>query len=51
VAADDAKNAGLFDLSDPPLPLAFDHAEILADYRHFLRTGEYPAPWRAKPKT
>lgn len=47
-AADDARNAGLFDPAAPPLPLAFDHAEILADYRHFLRTGEYPAPWRPK---
>ena len=30
----------------PPAPLAFDHAEILNDYLHFLRTGEFPAPWR-----
>jgi 8-oxo-dGTP diphosphatase len=47
-ASDDAKNVGLFDPAIPPSPLAFDHAEILADYRHFLRTGEYPTPWRPK---
>jgi 8-oxo-dGTP diphosphatase len=47
-ASDDAKKVGLFDPAAPPSPLAFDHVEILADYRHFLRTGEYPAPWRLK---
>ena len=48
IASDDAKNAGLFDPAMPPSPLAFDHAEILADYRHFLQTGAYPAPWRQR---
>ena len=48
IASDDAKRVALFDPATPPSPLAFDHAEILADYRHFLRTGEYPAPWRSK---
>jgi 8-oxo-dGTP diphosphatase len=48
IASDDAKNAGLFDPALPPSPLAFDHAKILADYHHFLRTGEYPAPWRTR---
>ncbi|MGH7988560.1 MAG: NUDIX domain-containing protein [Candidatus Binataceae bacterium] len=43
---DDAKNAALFSPHQPPQPLAFDHAEILADYRHLLATGVYPAPWR-----
>jgi 8-oxo-dGTP diphosphatase len=47
-AADDAKGAGLFDPLHPPAPLAFDHAEILADYVRFLDRGEFPAPW-AKP--
>ncbi len=42
-AADDAKTVGL-----PPSPLAFDHAEILGDYVHFLETGELPAPWRKR---
>jgi 8-oxo-dGTP diphosphatase len=43
-AADDAKEVGLFDPRNPPQPLAFDHAEILADYVKFLETGEIPAP-------
>ena len=45
-ARDDAKEIGLFTLDAPPMPLAFDHAEILHDYLHFLQTGELPAPWR-----
>jgi 8-oxo-dGTP diphosphatase len=45
-AQDDAKGVGLFRPAEPPSPLAFDHAEILADYLHFLRTGERSAPWR-----
>jgi len=45
-ARDDAKEIGLFTLDAPPTPLAFDHAEILHDYLHFLRTGEFPTPWR-----
>ncbi|MGH7864720.1 MAG: NUDIX hydrolase, partial [Candidatus Binataceae bacterium] len=45
-AADDAKEIGLFDPRHPPSPLAFDHAEIVADYLHFITTGELPAPWR-----
>jgi len=44
--ADDAKSARLFSPFAPPAPLAFDHAEILADYLRFMRTGEYPSPWR-----
>lgn len=43
---DDAKNARLCDPRNPPTPLAFDHAEILADYVRLLDRGEYPAPWR-----
>ena len=46
LAADDAKTLALFDPRKPPSPLAFDHAEILADYVRFLETGELPAPWR-----
>ena len=45
-ARDDAKEIGLFAPDKPPTPLAFDHAEILKDYLRFLRTGEFPAPWR-----
>ena len=44
--ADDAKNATLCDPRNPPAPLAFDHAEILADYVRWIDTGELPAPWR-----
>jgi 8-oxo-dGTP diphosphatase len=45
-AADDAKGIGLFPPDAPPAPLAFDHAEIIADYLRFIRTGELPASWR-----
>jgi 8-oxo-dGTP diphosphatase len=45
-ARDDAKEIGLFFPDQPPMPLAFDHAEILDDYLRFLKTGEFPAPWR-----
>ncbi len=47
-AADDAKNAALFDPRNPPAPLAFDHAEVLADYVRFLETGAFPAPWKPR---
>ncbi|MBF0136455.1 MAG: NUDIX hydrolase [Magnetococcus sp. DMHC-1] len=40
VAADDAKSLGIFTLAELPTELAFDHALILADYRHFRETGE-----------
>jgi len=50
-AADDAQNVGLFDLAGLPSSLAFDHSEILADYRHFLLTGEFPHPWSPKRQT
>lgn len=49
-AADDAQNVDLFDPDALPSPIAFDHREILGDYRRFLRTGEYPAPWRPASK-
>ncbi|MCQ8127155.1 NUDIX domain-containing protein [Methylomonas rivi] len=39
LAADDAKNAGLFTFDNLPAQLAFDHAQVLADYREFLRSG------------
>lgn len=32
VAADDAADVGIFTPEDLPQPLAFDHAEVLADY-------------------
>jgi 8-oxo-dGTP diphosphatase len=43
---DDAQVARLFPPAGPPAPLAFDHAEILADYIRFRATGVFPAPWR-----
>lgn len=43
-ADDDAKAAGLFALDALPAPLAFDHAEILADYRRYKQTGTRPGP-------
>jgi ADP-ribose pyrophosphatase YjhB (NUDIX family) len=49
-AADDAQNVDLFDPDVLPSPMAFDHRDILADYRRFLRTGEHPAPWRRTVK-
>ena len=45
IGQDDARDARLFDPAHPPLSLAFDHAQILADYRHWRATGEFPAPW------
>lgn len=38
-AADDAKNCGIFTFADMPAVLAFDHAQVLADYRRYLETG------------
>jgi len=43
-AADDARRADVFDPEKINVPLAFDHARILADYRRFRATGETPAP-------
>ena len=39
VAADDAKKAVAVAIDDLPSPLAFDHAEVLADYRRYRQTG------------
>lgn len=43
-AADDAKAVELYDVANPPSPLAFDHAEVLADYAEFKRNGRTPPP-------
>jgi 8-oxo-dGTP diphosphatase len=40
VAADDAKNCGVFNLNELPEPLAFDHAQVLADYKNFREAGQ-----------
>jgi 8-oxo-dGTP diphosphatase len=42
--ADDAEEARAFDWTALPAPLAFDHAEILADARRFLLTGARRRP-------
>ena len=41
-AADDAKGVGLFKEQSLPEDLVFDHAQILADYFEYRRTGERP---------
>lgn len=43
-AADDAKNLGLFALNALPPTMAFDHAEILSDYRRYKKTKKLPSP-------
>ncbi|MEY3880727.1 MAG: hypothetical protein RIQ94_1523 [Pseudomonadota bacterium] len=40
MAADDAKNFGIYTLDNLPEVLAFDHAQVLADYRVFRETGK-----------
>lgn len=39
-AADDAKNLALFEIEDLPEQLAFDHAQVLEDYKKFRKTGQ-----------
>ncbi len=43
VAADDAKKAVVVSVDALPAPLAFDHAQVLEDYRRFRATGA-PTP-------
>jgi 8-oxo-dGTP diphosphatase len=40
VAADDAKNFGIYTFDDLPDVLAFDHAQVIEDYRVFRTTGK-----------
>jgi len=44
-AADDAKHVEVFALAAIPAELAFDHAQVLRDYRRWRETGEV-APLR-----
>lgn len=44
IAADDARTARVFAIGDLPNPLAFDHAEILRDYRRWRERGTLPQP-------
>ncbi len=39
-AADDAKNLAVFNLDNLPDELAFDHKQVLEDYRQFRETGQ-----------
>ncbi|MDO9139502.1 MAG: NUDIX hydrolase [Methylobacter sp.] len=39
-AADDAKNFGIFTFDNLPAVLAFDHAQVLEDYRNYRMTGK-----------
>ena len=39
VAADDAKNCGIFSFENLPDQLAFDHAQVLADYQQYRNSG------------
>ncbi len=48
VAADDAKNCRLFGLNELPESLAFDHAQVLDDYKKYRETGQV-APLRDNP--
>lgn len=45
-AQDDAKTVRVVGLDDLPADLAFDHAQILADYRRYREHGQLPTPWR-----
>lgn len=38
-AADDAKHLGVFTLDQLPSPLAFDHDQMLRDYRNYRELG------------
>lgn len=38
-AADDAANVQVFSIEELPSPLAFDHAQILADYLAYRQSG------------
>lgn len=46
-AADDAKTCAVVPLTELPDLLAFDHAQVLADYRLFRKTGQV-APLRGE---
>ena len=39
-AADDARNLDIFKLDSLPKELAFDHAQVLDDYRKFRESGQ-----------
>jgi len=43
-AADDAKNLAIYCLNDIPDKLAFDHEQIVSDYRQYRKNGKLPLP-------
>ena len=43
IAADDAKHLAIFNLDALPADLAFDHAQVLEDYRKYRETGQVTA--------
>ena len=43
VAADDAKNCRVFNLNELPETLAFDHAQVLSDYKKYRESGQVTA--------
>lgn len=46
VGGDDAAEARVFPLDALPSPIAFDHAQIIADYRRMSETGDWSLPSR-----
>ena len=44
VGMDDAEEARVFALTELPAELAFDHRQIIEDYRRFIETGLRPSP-------
>jgi len=44
VGGDDAAEARAFPVDALPEPLCFDHSRVVADYHHYLATGERPKP-------
>lgn len=51
VGGDDAARAAVFPLDELPPGLAFDHGEILADYRRYRESGRLPGPRPPVPGT
>ena len=45
-AADDAKNCGVFTFDNLPVELAFDHAQVLADFQNYLASGHVAPLYR-----
>ncbi len=40
MAADDAKNFGIFNFDNLPAALAFDHAQVVEDYKNYRLSGK-----------